>query len=59
MWSIRHRRPRTSPTPAHIMAELHAAADDPVNHRYPESEGLPELSQAIFGFLFSPFRDSI
>ncbi len=35
------------PTPDHIMAALHRAADDPANHRYPESEGLPELRQAI------------
>ena len=28
------------PTPAPILAALHAAADDPANHRYPESEGL-------------------
>jgi LL-diaminopimelate aminotransferase len=35
------------PTPAHIINELCQAAHDPVNHRYPESEGLPELHQAI------------
>ncbi|MFQ5380794.1 MAG: LL-diaminopimelate aminotransferase [Dehalococcoidia bacterium] len=35
------------PTPDHIMAALHRAADDPANHRYPESEGLPELRRAI------------
>ena len=35
------------PTPAPILAALHAAADDPANHRYPESEGLPELRRAI------------
>ena len=35
------------PTPKHIMDALHAAADQPANHRYPESEGLPELRQAI------------
>src|SRR5262249_49179618 len=35
------------PTPPHIMASLHAAADDPANHRYPESEGLPEFRQAV------------
>ncbi len=35
------------PTPDHILNELHSAADDPSNHRYPESEGLPELRSAI------------
>jgi LL-diaminopimelate aminotransferase len=35
------------PTPAHIIEGLCRAAQDPVNHRYPESEGLPELRQAI------------
>ena len=49
------------PTPAPILATLHAAADDPANHRYPESEGLPELRRAIgvwmqgrFGLSFDP-----
>src|SRR5918999_5035788 len=35
------------PTPEHIMDSLHQAADDPANHRYPESDGLPELRQAV------------
>jgi LL-diaminopimelate aminotransferase len=35
------------PTPKHIMDSLHAAADVTANHRYPESDGLPELRQAI------------
>jgi len=35
------------PTPPHIIERLCQAARDPVNHRYPESEGLPELRQAI------------
>jgi LL-diaminopimelate aminotransferase len=35
------------PTPKHIMDSFHAAADDPANHRYPESDGLPELRKAI------------
>jgi LL-diaminopimelate aminotransferase len=38
------------PTPRHIIESLHRAADDPANHRYPESEGLPELNQAIADF---------
>ncbi|MEL7562089.1 LL-diaminopimelate aminotransferase [Dehalogenimonas sp. 4OHTPN] len=34
-------------TPSHIIERLCQAAKDPANHRYPESEGLPELRQAI------------
>ncbi len=35
------------PTPSHIINTLCQAAQDPANHRYPESEGLPELRQSI------------
>jgi LL-diaminopimelate aminotransferase len=35
------------PTPPHIISRLCQAAQDPMNHRYPESEGLPELRRAI------------
>ncbi len=35
------------PTPRNILDALHSAAEEPANHRYPESEGLPELRQAI------------
>lgn len=35
------------PTPPHIIERLGQAARDPANHRYPESEGLPELRKAI------------
>ena len=35
------------PTPDHLLDVLAAAARDPANHRYPESEGLPELHEAI------------
>jgi LL-diaminopimelate aminotransferase len=35
------------PTPAHIIDELVQAARDPANHRYPETDGLPELRNAI------------
>ena len=49
------------PTPPHIIDALVEAARDPANHRYPESEGLPELRQAIarwyqrrFGLSFDP-----
>jgi LL-diaminopimelate aminotransferase len=49
------------PTPSHILDRLCREANEPVNHRYPESEGLPELRQAIadwyegrFGVSFNP-----
>src|SRR3990170_3959423 len=35
------------PTPRHILDALHQAAEEPANHRYPETDGLPELRQAI------------
>jgi LL-diaminopimelate aminotransferase len=35
------------PTPPHIIKRLLEAAQDPANHRYPESIGLPELRKAI------------
>lgn len=38
------------PTPEHIVDRICEAARDPENHRYPESEGLPELRQAIAGW---------
>jgi LL-diaminopimelate aminotransferase len=54
------------PTPPHILAALHRAADDPANHRYPESEGLPELGQAIadwyerrFEVRFQPMKETL
>jgi len=38
------------PTPPHIIDRLCRAAQDPANHRYPETEGLPELRRAIAGW---------
>jgi LL-diaminopimelate aminotransferase len=35
------------PTPDHIIESLCHAAHNPVNHRYPETEGLPELRSSI------------
>ncbi|MBI2165996.1 MAG: LL-diaminopimelate aminotransferase [Chloroflexi bacterium] len=35
------------PTPPHIVERLIKASRDPVNHRYPETNGLPELRHAI------------
>jgi len=49
------------PTPPHILDSLLEAAKDPTNHRYPESEGLPEYRRAVadwyerrFGLRFNP-----
>ena len=54
------------PTPPNILDALHRAADNPANHRYPESEGLPELRQAIsnwyerrFECSFDPEREAL
>jgi len=35
------------PTPAHVIDKLCQAAQDPANHRYPETAALPELRRAI------------
>ena len=35
------------PTPPHIIKRLCEAAQDPANHRYPETDGLPALRKAI------------
>ncbi len=35
------------PTPPNIMEKLFQTARDPANHRYPESDSLPELRRAI------------
>ena len=35
------------PTPSHIIDRLCQEAQEPANHRYPESDGLPELRQAV------------
>ncbi|MBN1188630.1 MAG: LL-diaminopimelate aminotransferase [Dehalococcoidales bacterium] len=52
------------PTPQAIVDELCRAAGNPVNHRYPESEGLPELREAIarwyrkrFGITLDPEKE--
>jgi tetraacyldisaccharide 4'-kinase len=38
------------PTPDHIVARLQAAATDPVNHRYPDYEGLERFRAAAAGW---------
>ncbi len=52
------------PTPPHVIQRLCQAAQDPKNHRYPESEGLPEFRRAIaqwyetrFGITLNPDRE--
>jgi len=52
------------PTPRHVIERVCQAAQDPQNHRYPESEGLPEFRNAIaqwyekrFGVTLEPDRE--
>ena len=47
------------PTPPHIIDRLCRAAQDPANHRYPETEGLPEFRQAITGWYNKRFGVSL
>jgi LL-diaminopimelate aminotransferase len=51
-------------TPEHIIRALSEASRDPANHRYPESDGLPELREAMarwyerrFGVELEPQRE--
>lgn len=52
------------PTPPHIIESLRQSSLDPANHRYPESDGLPEFRKAIaewyekrFGLSFNPNKE--
>jgi LL-diaminopimelate aminotransferase len=52
------------PTPRHIIERLRQASQDPENHRYPESGGLPEFRRAIskwyqkrFGVALDPDKE--
>jgi len=47
------------PTPPHIIDRLCRAAQDPANHRYPETAGLPQLRQAIAGWYERRFGVSL
>ncbi len=54
------------PTPQNIIDRLCQAAQDPANHRYPESDGLPQLRQAVstwyqrrFGLAFDPDKEIV
>ena len=49
------------PTPDYVIDALTEAAHDPPNHRYPESEGLPEFREAVadwYGRRFGVTLDS-
>lgn len=47
------------PTPNNIINRLCQAAQDPANHQYPESDGLPELRRAIAGWYEKRFGVSL
>ena len=47
------------PTPPHIIDRLCQAAQDSANHRYPETEGLPELRQTIAEWYMKRFNISL
>jgi LL-diaminopimelate aminotransferase len=54
------------PTPPHIIDALIEHSKVPANHRYPESDGLPELRKAIadwyerrFGITFNPDKEIV
>ncbi|MGD9142636.1 MAG: LL-diaminopimelate aminotransferase [Dehalococcoidia bacterium] len=47
------------PTPPHIIERLCREAQEPANHRYPESAGLPELSKTIAKWYQSRFDISL
>ena len=52
------------PTPDYILESMWQASQNPANHRYPESDSLPELRKAVadwykrrFGLTFDPDRE--
>ena len=47
------------PTPEHVIDKLCQAAQEPANHRYPETAGLPELRQAIADWYHKRFGVSL
>ena len=47
------------PTPSHVIEALKRASDKPENHRYPESEGLPELRKTISEWYMRRFEVSL
>ncbi len=47
------------PTPPHILDALTEAARDPSTHRYPDTDGLPELRRAFAGWYERRFGPSL
>lgn len=54
------------PTPPHILEALIEASREPENHRYPETDGLPEFRKAVaaweerrFGLTFDPDKEVV
>ena len=47
------------PTPQHILDELTKTAQDGPNHRYPESDGLPEMRRSIADWYQRRFKVSL
>jgi len=54
------------PTPPHILDALSDAAQEPANHRYPETEGLPDFRRAVadwyerrFGVALDPHSETL
>ena len=47
------------PTPSHLVERLCQAAQDPANHGYPETAGLPQLRQAIAEWYLKRFGVSL
>ena len=43
------------PTPPNVLNRLQEAIQDPSNHRYPESEGLPQLRKSISDWYYKRF----
>jgi LL-diaminopimelate aminotransferase len=47
------------PTPPHILDALAEASRDPANHRYPETEGLPDFRRAVANWYERRFAVSL
>jgi LL-diaminopimelate aminotransferase len=47
------------PTPPHVIEALKLASDEPANHRYPETDGLPELRRAFADWYGARFGVSL
>jgi LL-diaminopimelate aminotransferase len=47
------------PTPSHVIDALKRASDEPANHRYPETDGLPELRRTFADWYSGRFGVSL